>query len=252
MTVEHPTKKTPAASRGFGTLRRSVPTSAKSAVQSEGAADATREDLLQEALALRTQELRREIEERMRSESARSRLAAIVECSDDAIIGTSLDGAITTWNSGAERIFGWSAREMIGTPVRMLIPPEERDKERLTMERVGRGEILDQFDTVRLARDARRLRLSVRFSAVRDGSGAVVGTSKIAREITPQMQAERDLARFFTLSPQMLCVADFDGNFVRLNPAWEMTLGFPQGELLAQPLAHFVHPEDRAATIALL
>jgi PAS domain S-box-containing protein len=185
------------------------------------------------------------------SATSMTRLAALVECSDDAIIGTSLDGMITSWNSGAERMLGWSAHEIVGKSVNLMVPKEEQEKERGHRTLLARGNYLAQFDTVRLARDGRRVELSVKFSPVRDALGVIVGISKIARDITPQRRAEREFAKvFFSPGSEMLCVADFEGKFIRMNPAWERTMGFSEAEMLAKPYLEFVHPDDRKATLA--
>jgi PAS domain S-box-containing protein len=180
----------------------------------------------------------------------RPHLRALIECADDAILGTLLDGTITSCNSGAERLLGWTAHEMLGRSVDMLIPPEEHERERLSIAQLTRGETLEPFDAVRMTRDGRQIAVSVRLSAARGKSGALVGISRIAREIAPDRLADRKIARsFFDFSTELLCVTDFEGNFVRLNPAWESTFGFSLEDLIAKPCLDFVHPDDRAATL---
>jgi PAS domain S-box-containing protein len=111
------------------------------------------------------------------------RLAAIVENSDDAIIGKDLDGVITSWNRGAERIFGFSAEEMIGTSIRRIIPPERQEEEEEILDRLRRDQHIDHFETVRIAKDGRRIYVSLTVSPIKDETGRVVGASKIARDI---------------------------------------------------------------------
>ena len=124
---------------------------------------------------------------------AQARLAAIVESSDDAIVSKTLEGVVTSWNRGAERIFGYAAHEMVGRPIQVLFPPDRLDEEPRILARLHRGERVDHFETVRVTKDGRLVEVSVTISPVRDASGRIVGASKIARDITAQKQAERDL-----------------------------------------------------------
>jgi PAS domain S-box-containing protein len=119
-----------------------------------------------------------------------ARLAAIVEGSDDAIVSKSLEGVITSWNTGAARIFGYSAAEMIGQPIFRLIPPELHVEEEEILAKLKHGERVDHFETVRVAKDGRHLDVSLTVSPLRDGLGKVVGASKIARDITERKQRE--------------------------------------------------------------
>ena len=119
-----------------------------------------------------------------------ARLAAIVSSSDDAIIGKSLDGRVTSWNDAAERIFGWSCEEMIGRPIIRIIPEELLPEETAILARLRRGERIAHFDTERMTRDGRRITVSLTVSPIRDASGRVVGASKIARDVTARRQAE--------------------------------------------------------------
>ena len=120
-------------------------------------------------------------------------LAAIVESSDDAIISKTLEGIITSWNKGAERMFGYTAAEMIGVSLTVLIPPERQDEEPKILARIRAGERVDHFETVRVAKDGRRLDISVTISPLRDATGRIIGASKIARDITQQKQVQREL-----------------------------------------------------------
>ena len=124
------------------------------------------------------------------SDLAAARLAAIVSSSDDAIVGKSLEGRVTSWNDGAARIFGWSPEEMIGQPILRIIPPELRFEEEEILARLRRGERIAHFDTERVAKDGRRLAVSLTVSPIRDATGRVVGASKIARDVTARKQAE--------------------------------------------------------------
>ncbi|HEU4641304.1 MAG TPA: PAS domain S-box protein, partial [Gemmatimonadaceae bacterium] len=121
-----------------------------------------------------------------RGERLRGMLAAIVESSDDAVVSKSLDGVITSWNAGAERIFGWTAAEAVGRSVALIIPPERRDEETIILERLRGGGHVEHFETVRLRKDGARIDVSVTISPIRDGNGNVTSISKVARDITRQ------------------------------------------------------------------
>jgi PAS domain S-box-containing protein len=120
-------------------------------------------------------------------------LAAIVESSDDAIISKSLDGIITSWNSGAERVFGYSMQEAVGQPITLLIPKERHDEEVTILARIGRGERIDHFETVRQRKDGDLLVVSLTVSPVKNAKGEIVGASKIARDITEQRRNQEKI-----------------------------------------------------------
>jgi PAS domain S-box-containing protein len=136
-----------------------------------------------------------DITERKRAEQAQAFLAAIVESSEDAIISKSLTGQILSWNAGAARLFGYTAEETIGRHITMLMPPERQHEERHILYRLGRGERIEHFETVRVTKDGRRIDISLCISPVRDTSGRIVAASKIARDITARKQAEELLRR---------------------------------------------------------
>ncbi|HEY7545429.1 MAG TPA: PAS domain S-box protein, partial [Blastocatellia bacterium] len=133
-----------------------------------------------------------EITERKRVEEISSHLAAIVESSDDAIISKSLEGTILSWNKGAMRIFGYSAEEIIGKSIYILIPPDRTDEEPRIIERLRRGESIESYETVRVAKDGRMVNISLTVSPIKDKSGKVIAASKIARDITERKQMERE------------------------------------------------------------
>jgi PAS domain S-box-containing protein len=137
----------------------------------------------------------RDVSEEKRAAAAKAYLAAIVDSADDAIIAKTLDGIIQSCNAAAERLFGYSSDELVGYPVRMLIPAERQSEEDDILARLRRGERIEHFETVRLAKDGRRLDISLTISPVRDASGKIVGASKIARDITALKQAEAERLR---------------------------------------------------------
>jgi PAS domain S-box-containing protein len=123
----------------------------------------------------------------------RSRLAAIVDSSEDAIIGKTLDGIITHWNKGAERIYGYRAEEIVGKSITLLAPPDRKNEILQILDQIRRGERLEPFETVRFTKDGRRLDVSISVSPIPDADGTIVGASAIARDITAQKRAEEQL-----------------------------------------------------------
>lgn len=126
--------------------------------------------------------------------SSQAFLASIVECSDDAIYGKTLDGTILSWNRGAERIYGYSAAEMVGRPVSVLVPPNKPDEVPAILERVKRGERVSHFETTRVRKDGEVIDLSLNVSPIRDASGQIIGASTTARDITEQKKMREALA----------------------------------------------------------
>jgi PAS domain S-box-containing protein len=133
-----------------------------------------------------------DITERKQAEAAQRQLAAIVESSQDAIISKTLDGIITSWNAGAEYIFGYTAEEMLGRSITLLIPPDRQDEEPQIIERLKRGERIAHFDTVRVRKDGQQVDISLTISPIRDETGTIIGASKIARDITERKQAQAE------------------------------------------------------------
>ena len=120
-------------------------------------------------------------------------LSAIIESADDAVISKTLDGIITSWNKGAERIFGYTADEVIGKPVTILIPPGHEDEEPTILARLRAGDRIEHYETIRVRKDGRMIDISLTVSPIRGPNGQVVGASKIARDITEQRQARKEL-----------------------------------------------------------
>jgi PAS domain S-box-containing protein len=137
--------------------------------------------------------IRADITERKRAEEHNARLAAIVDSSDDAIISKTLEGIITAWNRGAEKIFGYAASEVVGRSMLMLFPPDRVQEESDILTRIRNGESVDHFETVRIRKDGKPIAISATISPIRDGSGAIIGASKIARDITGKKAAEREI-----------------------------------------------------------
>jgi PAS domain S-box-containing protein len=130
---------------------------------------------------------------RLSADKAIGLLAAIVDSSDDAIVSKTLEGIITSWNAGAERLFGYTASEAIGQHISLVIPADRRDEETVIIGRIKRGERIEHYDTIRVRKDKTPLEISLTISPVRDSSGKIIGASKIARDITQRKRIERAL-----------------------------------------------------------
>jgi PAS domain S-box-containing protein len=138
---------------------------------------------------------RKQFEAALRESEQRVRwLASIVESSDDAIVSKSLDGVITSWNRGAERIFGYTSEEAVGRPITIVIPQDRQDEERTILTRIRRGERIDHFETIRQRKHGSLIVVSLTVSPVRDAEGKIVGASKIARDITEQKRSQEQIA----------------------------------------------------------
>jgi len=188
--------------------------------------------------------IRADITERKHAEEAALRLAAIVSCSDDAIIGKTLEGIITTWNPGAEKMFGYPAIEAIGQPMLMLFPPEDAAQEAEILMRIGRGQFVKHFDTVRVRKDGTRINVSVTISPVTDHEEKFVGASTIARDITERKRVEDKLKasegryrRLFESAKDGIFILDAEtGQIVDVNPMLMELLGYSHEEFLGKKL----------------
>jgi PAS domain S-box-containing protein len=167
-----------------------------------------------------------DVTDRKRSEAAAAKLAAIVESSDDAIISKDLAGTITSWNQGAERLFGYTAREAIGQSILILIPDDRLDEERNILDRIRRGERIEHFETIRLRKDGTPLDISLTVSPIADPSGQIVGASKTARNITERVLAkkalqdsERRFREMIDALPAAVYTTNAQGRLTHFNPA---------------------------------
>jgi PAS domain S-box-containing protein len=192
-----------------------------------------------------------DITERKRIEGAALLLGAIVDSSEDAIISKDLNGIVTSWNKSAERLFGYSAAEMIGQPVTTLMPPDRQDEEPRILSRLRQGERVDHFETVRKRKDGSLLEISLTVSPVKDGRGNIVGASKIARDISEYKRAQGALleseARFRQLAdamPQIVWTAYSDGQVDYVNERWYEFTGFAEGSFADLSWDRILHPDD--------
>jgi PAS domain S-box-containing protein len=140
-------------------------------------------------------DLSEQLEAANRAERTSAQLASIVESSDDAIVSKDLNGIVTSWNKGAERLFGYSAEEMIGQSITLLIPADHEDEEPRILERIRRGERIEHYETIRRRKNGELFHISLSISPMRDSAGRIVGASKIARDITEQKRSAAALAR---------------------------------------------------------
>jgi PAS domain S-box-containing protein len=186
-------------------------------------------------------------------------LAAIVESSDDAIIGKNLDGIITSWNVGAQRIFGYSADEVIGRPITILIPKNLWAEETAILERLRNGERIDHFETIRVRKDGGAVAISLTISPIRNAAGAITGVSKIARDVTEHkkllareaasnaaMLAERKFRELIENAPDAILQVDSIGQIVLANRTAELVFGYRRDELIGMSVDALVPAAARS------
>ena len=187
-----------------------------------------------------------DVTERKQAERTTALLAAIVDSSDDAIISKKLDGTITSWNKSAERVFGYTAEEAIGQHVTLIVPWERRSEEEDILRRLGEGERVDHFETVRRRRDGTPLDVSLTISPVRDATGTVIGASKVARDITERRRVERTLSeqgRLLDLSNDAIFVRDMADRVTYWNRAATELYGFTCEEALGRVTHELLHTQ---------
>ncbi len=185
----------------------------------------------------------RDITARRKAELTQRLLAAIVEFSDDAIISKDINGIVTSWNKGAERIFGYTAEEMIGKPIVIIAAPDRVDEMPRILDRIKRGERLEHYETVRQAKGGRLVDISLTVSPIHDEQGKVIGASKIARDITEQLRSRSELAEererlrvTFNSIGDGIITTDNLGRVACLNPVAEQLTGWQNSEAVGRPL----------------
>jgi two-component system, cell cycle sensor histidine kinase and response regulator CckA len=201
-----------------------------------------------------------DITDRKRAEAELSQLASIVESSDDAIVGKTLDGKIVSWNAGAEKIYGYAANEVLGQPVSILVPGEQQDEVPQILERLRRDERIHHYETVRVRKDGQRINVSVTISPVKDAEGTIIGASAIARDITERKRVEEKLqeseAQFRSLvhdAPYGIYRVTLDGRLLQVNPALMKMLGYESEEELMRCNMErdiYRHPEFRQRLVS--
>jgi PAS domain S-box-containing protein len=212
----------------------------------------------------KTAELEREVQEHRRTEAARDHYAArerlfsaAVESSSDAIITKSLDGTITGWNPGAERLFGYSAQEAVGRSISLIMPSDRTEEMQAILRRIARGERIEHHETMRQRKDGTLVQVSLSISPIKNPAGETIGASKIARDVTELRETELALnrqleerERIFETSQDLILVLDAGGAVVQISPSCETILGFRPEEMIGRNGAEFIHPDDLAMSQA--
>ena len=213
-------------------------------------------NVIREANA-KTVALEREVQEHRRTEAARDHHAererlfsAAVESSNDTIITAALDGTITGWNSAAERLYGYSAAEAAGRNIAFLVPDDRLPEVQDALRRIGWGESIEHNETVRVRKDGRPIEVSLSISPIKSSSGATIGISKVARDITDTnktrqvlRQQTEELRRIFEASQDLIMVMDARGFLVQISPSCHAILGYRPEEMTGHSGADFIHPD---------
>jgi PAS domain S-box-containing protein len=213
-------------------------------------------------VSAKTAALEREVAEHRRTVAARDHHAArerlfsaAVESSNDAIVTKSLDGAITGWNPGAERLFGFTAAEAVGKDIYLIVPPDRRPEIHDILRRIGQGERIEHYETVRLRKDGSPVDVSLSISPIKTASGAIVGASKTARDITEHKTTQQALGqqieerrRIFETSQDLILVTDPKGVLVQVSPSSQAILGYSPEEMIGHSAIDFIHGDDLDST----
>ena len=188
-----------------------------------------------------------------RSNDSAAWLAAIVESSDDAIIGKTLEGIVTSWNRAAERIFGYTAAEMVGGSITRIIPEDRRPEEAEVLERLRASEVIERFETIRLTKDGERIDISLTASPIKDAEGRIIGASTIARDISERRRSaaavrgsEAQTQAIFEAASEAIVIVDRTGTIESVNRKAEDMFGYARAELLGQPLEILLPERVRA------
>lgn len=171
-----------------------------------------------------------EVAQRQADQKRLRMLAAIIESTDDAVLSKDLDGTITSWNTAAERIYGYTAQEMIGQSVTQIFPPNRQDEFEQIMARIRRGERVDHHETRRMRKDGTFLTVSVTISPIKDEVGTIIGASAIARDVTDQRRLEAKSQQLFASNLVGIFVANTEGKLLEANRAFLNLLGYSQAE----------------------
>ncbi len=188
-----------------------------------------------------------------RGDDARLRLAAIAESSDDAIVGKDLSGVVTSWNKAAETMFGFAAAEIVGSSITRIIPADRIAEEAAILGQIGRGERIVHFETERRRKDGRVIPVSITVSPIRDDRGAIVGVSKIARDLSELQRFQRELQRregllsaILDSAPDALVVIDQRGLIHSFSATAERLFGFSAAEAVGRNVSLLMPPSHRA------
>ncbi len=178
---------------------------------------------------------------------ANRQLASIIESSNDAIASANINGIITSWNHAAERMFGYLAEEMIGQPPSRTIPPEEMQETADNLSNIRDGYMIEPYETLRIKKDGSTFPISLTMSPIYDGNGAIIGSSRIARDITQEKQASqhaRNMTSIIESSNDAILSSDTDGILTSWNPAAERMFGYSAEEMIGQTVLLIIPPEN--------
>ncbi|HYR82775.1 MAG TPA: PAS domain S-box protein [Terriglobia bacterium] len=201
------------------------------------------------------------ITELERAELISAYLAAIIESADDAIITKDLNGIVTTWNPAAEKIFGYTAEEMIGKPVATLLPPDRPDEENEILRRLRQGQRIDHFETRRLRKDGRIIEVSITVSPIQSADGTVIGASKVARDMTERrLLANAEFAQLYLSAivesaEDAIIGKNLDGIITSWNHGAQQTFGYTSEEIVGKPVSILIppgHPNEEPGILARL
>jgi PAS domain S-box-containing protein len=210
----------------------------------------------------KTAALEREIQEHRHTEAARDHYAArerlfsaAVEWSNDAIVTKSLDGTITGWNPAAERLFGFTAAEAVGKGIDLIVPRDRLAEVRDILRRIGQGERIEHYETMRVRKDGSPVDVSLSIAPIKAASGAIVGASKTARDITESKRTQQALGqqieerrRIFETSQDLILVTDPKGVLVQVSPSSQTILGYSPEEMISHSAIDFIHDDDLDST----
>jgi two-component system, cell cycle sensor histidine kinase and response regulator CckA len=189
----------------------------------------------------------RDLSDRRQAAEAQAWLASIVQSSHDAIIGRALDGIITSWNPGAERLYGYTAEEIIGLSIDLLVPAHLGQEERDIFSQITLGERVEQYKTERLRKDGAILKVSLTVSPITEPSGTIVGLASVSRDISERERAEAKLRGVLNAAPDAIVGVDREGRIALVNAQAERLFGYPRDELLGQQVELLVPEHARAA-----
>ncbi|MDQ6724795.1 MAG: PAS domain S-box protein [Actinomycetota bacterium] len=198
-----------------------------------------------------------DVSSRREAQDAQARLASIVQASSEAILAKTFDGVVTSWNPGAERLFGYSAQEMLGSPIDVLIPDAGRAEEAELRSQVARGVQVEQFETVRIRKDGTAVAVSVTLSPMGDADGTISGIATICRDVTEFKRAEAKFHGLLESAPDAIVVVGVDGLIRLVNRQTEVLFGYSRAELVGEPVECLIpnrlaagHPDLRSSFFA--
>ena len=210
----------------------------------------------------KTAALEREVQDHRQTEAARNHYAArerlfiaTVESSNDAIVTKSLDGTITGWNPAAEHLFGFTAAEAVGKSIDLIVPADRTAEMHDILSRIGRGERINHHETVRLRKDGSPVEVSLSISPIKSSSGAIIGSSMTARDITESKRTQQALSqqieerrRIFETTQDLILVSDPKGVLVQVSPSCRTILGYLPEEMIGHSAIEFIHGDDLDST----